>query len=272
MSDTASIFSNVPQMRQLQLMVTNYLRLPFATDTIPGSLLEAILGYIHDAEVLKTYDFVDVVSVPQKVGWQVKSTKSSTPVTWIRGKIPRASSLVEASRKDEEGIQLLGNAIINFCNEKVVNSFEKYALEQIGYARLVLFPNNTIMYYERLLVTRDHPQLFNPADYIWKWSVQKENTKKEQLPAFIGIHRETQTKHFAWHGLGENQLHFYGESAWWPPSNDIHRLDFKTPDDSQKVNFEKLAEWLAQLQAEPIEESKALPIVSDNNGGTALPT
>ena len=34
-----------------------------------------------DTEVLHTYDFVDVISRSEKIGWQVKSTKSTTPVT-----------------------------------------------------------------------------------------------------------------------------------------------------------------------------------------------
>lgn len=275
MSILPPLYSSATQMAMIQQMVTNYLRLPFATDTIPGSLLEAILGNIHNAEVLKTYDFADVVK-RGAIGWQVKSTKSDTPVTWKRAKIPDKQSLIEASRKSEDAKQRLGDAIIDFCNAHATQSMNLYQLEQIGYARLVLFPDGRIMYFERLLISSENPRLFDPADYIWQWSVPKKTKGKEQLPAFVGTHRETGIKHFAWHGLGENQLHFSGERTWWLPEGDSHRIDFHAPEAGQKIDFETVAAWLSQLplveaKAEE-EESNVLPMLSDNNGGTALPT
>lgn len=251
MTDSISIFSTRSQLEQLQIIITNYLRLPFATGIIPGSLLEAGIGYVHKAQVLQTYDFVDVISPTLKIGWQIKSTKDTTPVTWGRAKIPNASSLIEASH-DDDGLQKLGDSILDFCNSKAKESLFIYNLERIGFARLVVFPDNRIMYYERLLIGSINQTLFNPADYIWKWSKQKEVVKKEQLSSLFGIHKATGKKHFAWHGLGENQLHFSGEKIWWPPPSDPHRLDFKAPEIAEKVNFKILAEWLAQLKVESL--------------------
>ena len=46
---------------------------------------------LRQGEVLGTYDFVDVIKRGSKCGWQVKSTKESTPVTWKRAKRVRVS-------------------------------------------------------------------------------------------------------------------------------------------------------------------------------------
>ena len=128
------------------------------------------------------------------------------------------------------------------------------------------------MYFERCLLDTEHPRLWNPSDYVWQWSTPKRAEKKEQLPAFVGRHKETNTKSFAWHGQGENQLHFSGEGDWWPEENSDHRLDFQIPNSNQKVDFETLAVWLSQLPVGDIEASNEVPILSDNNGGTAFPT
>ena len=243
MNTEPPIFSDAAQLAKIQQMVTNYLRLPFATDTIPGSLLEAIIGIVHGADVLKTYDFADVVK-RGAVGWQVKSTKSETPVTWKRAKIPDKQQLIEASQQNDGGRQELGNALIDFCNEHALASLVRYKLAKIGYARLVIFPNGRIMYFERLLMSVAQPSLFSPADYVWRWSDPKRTQGKEQLPAFVGWQRDTGKKHFAWHGLGENQLHFSGEGTWWPLAGDSHRLDFDAPSATDKVSFETVAAWL----------------------------
>ena len=213
MSNPVTSFSSTEQMTMIKQMVVNYLRLPFALDTVPGSLLEAVLANVHDAEVLKTYDFADVVK-RGAMGWQVKCTKSSTPVTWMRAKIPQKQSLIETSRSQPERCQELGDTIINYCNVHASASLNLYQLSQINYARLVLFPEGRILYFERSLITEDKPRLFNPEDYVWHWSTPKQTKGKEQLPAFVGTHRETDIKYFAWHGLGENQLHFSGEKLW----------------------------------------------------------
>ena len=72
---------------------------------------------MRDAEVLKTYDFVDVVKRDSQIGWQVKSTKATTPVTWKRAKIPNQEELMKNSFDSQEKSQVLGNAIVEFCNE-----------------------------------------------------------------------------------------------------------------------------------------------------------
>ena len=246
MSVTPSIFTSVERMAKIEQMIVNYLRLPFASETIPGSLLEAILGNVHEGEVLKTYDFADVIK-RGSVGWQVKSTKSDTPVTWMRVKLPDKQSLIEVSRNSEGERQVLGDSIINFCNTHARASMELYHLRQIGYARLVLFPEGRIMYFERPLISESSPLLFKSVDYAWQWSTPKKTRGKEQLPAFVGEHKETGIKHFAWHGLGENQLHFSGEKSWWLPEGDSHRIDFHAPSEANKVDFETIAEWLSQL-------------------------
>lgn len=89
--------------------------------------------------------------------------------------------------------------------------------------------------------------LFNSEHYTWEWSQPKQTKGKEQLSAFTAKHKETGVKHFAWHGLGENQLHFSGEKTWWLPQEDAHRIDFYVPDEASKVDFETIAEWLSQL-------------------------
>lgn len=250
MSEQSPIFSTPAQLVKLQQIIINFLRLPFSADAIPGSLLEAALAYIHNAEVLHTYDFVDVLDKEQKIGWQVKATKSTTPVTWLRAKIPNAWNLIDESKQSIEGRKHLGDSIIDFCNAKAIDSLNKYQLEQIGYARLILFPNNQILYFEKQLINQNSKHLFNPDDYEWHWTIPKNAQKKEQLTAFCGIHKVTNVKHFAWHGLGENQLHFSGENVWWPATENTKRITFNAPTNNQKVDFETIAEWLSTLPFE----------------------
>ncbi len=110
------VFSTPEQLTRLADILSKYIRLPFSEDTIPGAVLEGTLAHIRNADVLKTYDFVDVVKLDSRIGWQVKSTKSTTPVTWKRAKIPSQEQLILASRQSEQGLQNLGDAIIEFCN------------------------------------------------------------------------------------------------------------------------------------------------------------
>ncbi len=107
----SEIFSTSEQLSRLADVLSKYIRLPFSTDTIPGAILEGALAYVRNAEVLKTYDFVDVINRDLRVGWQVKSTKADTPVTWKRAKIPNQEKLVKDSLDSEEARQILGNAI-----------------------------------------------------------------------------------------------------------------------------------------------------------------
>lgn len=67
--------------------LASFFRLPFATESIPGDFAEALIAEHYGGRVLATYDFVDVICEAEGVGWQVKSTKATTPVTWKRAKI-----------------------------------------------------------------------------------------------------------------------------------------------------------------------------------------
>ena len=63
------VFSTLEQMARLAEILSKYIRLPFSQDTIPGAVLEGALAYVRNAEVLKTYDFVDVIKPDAKIGW-----------------------------------------------------------------------------------------------------------------------------------------------------------------------------------------------------------
>lgn len=240
--------SNPQQLQRIRALIFNYLRLPLDTSNVPGSFMEANLKEARggDTEVLRTYDFVDVISRSEKVGWQVKSTKSTTPVTWIRGKIASKEELIRVSHLSDAGLQALGDAVLNYCNAHIASSFRLYGLEEIGYARLINF-GSRFRYFEIPLLKNDGSVLFQPADYEWKWSQQKKTLTKEQKPALHGFHKKTQVKHWAWHGQGENQLHFTGERLWWPVETYQHGISFDGPSETQTVSFEALADWLATL-------------------------
>ena len=241
-----SVFSSPNQLHELQRILANYVRLPATGTNIPGQLMESILAHVRGGAVLHTYDFVDVIHRQTSCGWQVKSTKVTTTVTWMRAKIPNARELIEASHQSESGLQALGDAIMEFCNDHARASMHKYELRQLGYSRLILHPNGQVTYFERLLRSRDGPDIFDPADFTWQWSTPKKTEKKEQLSALHGIHRATHKDWWAWHGLGENQLHFKGEPTWWP-HDDQHRLSFQLPSDKERLSFEQLIALLSSL-------------------------
>lgn len=242
-----SFFSSPEQLAEIEQIIRNYIRLPFSRDCIPGAVMEGVIAHVRSAQVLNTYDYVDVVEQGRCYGWQVKSTKDDTPVTWKRAKIAGADKLIEESYKSEEGKQRLGDAIIEFCNKHARESIEHYGLEKIGYCRLITHGDGRITYFERLLCTHEKPSIFNPADFIWRWSTPKKTTKKEQLPAFHGIHRETGEGWWAWHGLGENQLHFKGEKNWWPKPGDPHARTFLWP--SNRLSLAEFSRLLSNLDA-----------------------
>ncbi len=240
-----SIYSSQESLNKIKEILTRYLRLPFSNDNIPGAIMEAVLAHARGGEVLNTYDFVDVVDRKNKLGWQVKSTKENTPVTWKRAKIPNAEKLIDESRRSEEGLQKLGDAILAFCNEHVIESIKLYDLKEVGYARLIVHSNGTVTYFERLLCTRESPLLFDPSEFRWQWSTPKKTKKKEQLPALHGIHKPTNKKWWAWHGLGENQLHFSGEKAWWVDvDKSTHAIKFELPNSDEKLSLESFLELL----------------------------
>ena len=242
-----SIFSSANQLYEMQRILANYVRLPAAGTNIPGHLMESILSHVRGGTVLNTYDFVDVIHIQTSSGWQVKSTKIDTPVTWKRAKIPNALELIETSRQSESGLQALGDAIMEFCNDHARASLHNYGLQEIGYSRLILHRNGQVTYFERLLCTRDRPDIFDPADFTWQWSTPKKVIRKEQLSALHGIHLATGDKWWAWHGLGENQLHFSGESAWWPHDDDPQTFSFQLPSDQEKLSFNQLMAILSSL-------------------------
>jgi len=136
--------------------------------------------------------------------------------------------LITESKNSSEGLQKLGNSIIEFCNEHAIESMKRYGINEIGYSRLIVHSNGNLTYFERVLCTTKKPEIFNKTYFKWKWSIPKITKKKEQLPALHGTHISSNKKWFAWHGLGENQLHFSGEKAWWPTKN--NKIDFRFPD------------------------------------------
>jgi len=102
-----SIFSTPRQLEKIKTILSGYTKLPFSPETIPGSVMEAVLANVHAAQILNTYDFVDVIKPKNKIGWQVKSTKAKTPVTWKRAKIPNAPELIKKSKKGAKELQVL---------------------------------------------------------------------------------------------------------------------------------------------------------------------
>jgi hypothetical protein len=235
--ETPPLFSSPAQLAQIAQALRNYARLPFAGETIPGAVMEALIAHVRGGDALHTYDFVDVVNRQLRCGWQIKATKEATPVTWKRAKIPNAERLIRDSLKSAAGRKALGEAIINFCNQHAAASIVDYGLECIGYARLLMRENGEVVYFERELCTAAAPQIFNAADFDWRWSKPKRTVRKEQLKALHGVHRPTGEKWFAWHGLGENQLHFSGEHHWWPKAKSPHAIAFSMPASSEKLSW-----------------------------------
>lgn len=236
--------------RQLQLMrhiLTKYMLLPFRQTTLPGNLVENVFAHVRGGEVLNTYDFVDVIETATRYGWQVKSTKSTTPVTWKRAKLASADERIRESTESEAACQALGDAIIENCNSHVQSSFDKYELDQIGYARLIVGHDGAVTYFEKVLCSKLQPEIFDPSDFSWRWSPPKLTRGKEQLPALHGFNRTTGKKCWAWHGRGENQLHFYGESDWWPSQNDHRSFTFQMPSSSEVLSVDQFLEILSRL-------------------------
>tara|TARA_B100000963_G_C22601003_1_gene660224 strand:+ start:113 stop:820 length:708 start_codon:yes stop_codon:yes gene_type:complete len=219
-----------------------YLKLPWTEDSIPGDIVEIIISHAHDGHVLKTYDYVDVVNDYLKVGWQVKSTKEKTPITWKRAKIPNKENLIKGSLSSEKGIQILGDSIIDFCNKSVKESIDKYDLSKIIYSRCILFPDRTIRYFEREIATKKNPNIFDNKEFFWKWSKPKKTATKEQLPSLMGFRKSDNLKFWAWHGHGENQLHFSGEKIWWDDPKNIINIKLSPPD---RIDFDEFFEKMS---------------------------
>lgn len=273
-----TVYSTETQLKDIAHYLTAYMKIPyFQDDAIPGQIMEKIISLVRNGEQLNTYDYVDVIMPGRKndrpkkkkdgkkmrseeqpdwrqqFGWSIKSTKEGTPLTWKRAKIKNSELLIKASNT-AQGLHALGNAIIDFCNAHAAESIAKFQLDAIGYARLIMHPDGTVTYFEKELCTREYPSIFKRDDYVWSWSVPKETTKKEQLSALHGVNKNTEKKAFAWHGRGENQLHFSGEDEWWPTiakptapeqinfSADGHAMAFKLPE--LKVDWDALVHFL----------------------------
>lgn len=240
----SSVFSSPEQLSKIGLILSRYIRLPVSTDTIPGAFMEAVLAHVRGGRVLPTYDYIDVHQPKERVGWSIKSTRSVTPVTWKRAKIANKEALIQASFESDAGLQALGDEIIEFCNAHARASLRDYNLEEIGYSRLIVFPAGEVRYFERRLCSRSQPDIFDASNFEWRWSTQKVTSAKEQLRSLHGIHKPTKKKWWAWHGLGENQLHFSGESCWWPPADDPHAITFRFPTEAEKISFDRLVDML----------------------------
>lgn len=141
------------------------LRLPFSQGAIPGRMLEDAFAHVRLGKVLHTYDFVDVINAEQKYGWQMKSTRETTPVTWKRAKIPDAAQLIDASETSDAACQELGDAIIRFCNQHARRSLLDYDLEEVGYVRLILHDSGEVTYFEKLLCSASKPDIFDTKDF-----------------------------------------------------------------------------------------------------------
>jgi len=244
MTVTVIFFSTSEQVDLIKRALVSYMRLPFFAGAIPGGVMESVFSFVREGDVLATYDFVDVID--GRAGWQIKSTRAETPVTWKRAKIGNAEELIEQSFKSERGLQELGDAIINFCNDHASASIERYSIEQIGYARLVLHQKERRAdYFERLLCTKQDPRVFRKEDFSWSWSTPKITKRKEQLRSLIGTRKEDGEKWFAWHGLGENQLHFSGERAWWPEQSEkMHSFDL--PGENARLSWQEALTILSE--------------------------
>lgn len=243
------MISRPEDMAMIASIVLSYLRLPFAGASVPGAILEHALAYVRRGDVLPTYDFADVICRKERLGWQVKSTKDQTPVTWKRVKLPDRQNLIRKSMDSCSAREDLGRQIIDFCNRHARESMKRYDLEVIGYSRLVMF-SDRFVYFERRLIDDSTKEVFDPDAIEWQWSKPKvTGQNKEQLPALHGIHKKTGEKWFAWHGLGENQLHFSGERTWWPsPEGDAPHVIFPLPNEKDKMAFEQFVELLVQPQ------------------------
>ena len=151
----SKIFSTQEELEKISKILTGYLKLPFSGNSIPGALMENVVAEVRESTVLNTYDFIDILDENNKIGWQVKATKDKTPVTWKRAKIPNADEVISESKNSSEGLQKLGNSIIEFCNEHAIESMKRYGINEIGYSRLIVHSNGNLTYFERVLCTRE---------------------------------------------------------------------------------------------------------------------
>ncbi len=242
----SKLFSTKKELKEIANILSGYLKLNIGDNIIPGSIMENTISSVRKAEVLKTYDFVDVICEERKIGWQVKSSKEKTALTWKRVKLPDSAKAIQDSKSSKKELQRLGDMIIDYCNKNAFDCFEKYSIDELGFSRLIMNKDGSLTYYERILCSKDSPMIFKKEDFIWKWSHQRKQNKKESLPGLNGINIHTGEKWFAWYGLGENQLHFYGEKTWRPElESNENTIKFKAPKD--KMSSKELMKLLKSL-------------------------
>ncbi len=241
-----ALMSSPDQLKQIMAALLGYRRLPYAGNGIPGPYVEAVLAQVRNGEVLPTYDFADVINREDGVGWTIKSAMGTSPLTWKRAKIPNAEGLIKDSRSGNAGLQALGDAIIGFCNQHARESMSRYNLQAIGYSRVCL-TSGEIVYFERELISAANDVLFNPSEFKWHWSSPKKTVKKEQLQALHGVH-DSGKKWFACHLLGENQLHFSGEKAWWPDAGSSNLISEPLPDKALRISFDDFFKFLTEQE------------------------
>ena len=240
-----AVYSTTEQLQRIAAIIKCCCRLPVSKDSVPGGFLETVFAHVRHARVLPNYDYVDVVDDSNRIGWSIKSTKAGSPLTWKRAKPFNQTKLISDSQGSKEGLQQLGNALIDICNKHAKESMSKYHLAEIGYCRLIVHKSRQVTYFERKLCDLASPSLFNPDDFEWDWSVEKATKGKEQRSSLHGWHKTSGMRWWAWHGKGENQLHFSAEQKVWWPSDDQHKLEFTLPDSSSKLSFERLLEVLS---------------------------
>ncbi|MHB8391227.1 MAG: hypothetical protein ACYDBH_16860 [Acidobacteriaceae bacterium] len=232
------IFSSPDTLAQIAQMLRIYHRLPFAAEgVIPGIIVEDVLAQARGMRRLGKYDFVDVISKEDRVGLQVKSSKAASPLTWQRAKVIRAAEKREASKVYPEAAQALGAEILDYINQHIIKDFDVHDIDKIGYARLVI-TNREAFYFETKLVDREHPILFDPKRFTWRWALDRQASKEKR--GSLSAYDDEGVKWFSWHT--ENQLHFNNEKAWWPQPGDPHRVDFSLTE--KKIDPLALKKWL----------------------------
>lgn len=223
--------------------LTTYTRIPFIEENaIPGNIMENAVSIARNGTQLPCYGFIDVIN--DNIGWQVKSSRKKSPLTW--GQVKAPSNLLQS--KDAIA---LGNHLINSINESSIAAMEKFNLETIGYARLIVYPNNHAVYFEKELSNRTNPIIFNPKTYLWSWSNCTRKSNKETKPSLVGINTITGMREFSWHCLSGSQLHFDAEYQWWPKikipkseddvifSSKHHAISFMLP--SKKISWDAIS-------------------------------
>lgn len=239
--------SSSGQLDELQSLIKTYWLLPeiFRSPHISGSFMERALAHARGGEALATYDFIDVLCDDKTIGFQVKATKDTTVVTWMRAKIPNKQSLVTASQVSDsqlraDSLQKLGDTIIDFVNKKIEKSFRKYKkVHSIHYARVRHISTGRVEYVEAPLCNRSSMILFDKDDFSWEWRKNKDleakiakansidplikndieapnpsEASQEVISSLQGIYNPTGEVWWAWHGKSDNQLHFPGEAEW----------------------------------------------------------